>query len=195
MVKDTVKQKLRTRLAEYEGSIPHMYLDSKGLVTVGVGHLLSTVADAQKLAFVIEKTKMNATADDIKTDFESVKKQPKNKIASFYKPATKLTLPQAEIDKLTTSHIEAFYKDLKIIYTDFDNYPDEVQLALFDIIFNVGPTNLKNTWPNFNKAIRDKDWKKAADNSGRAAPVSALRNEYVKDLLEKAAKNTKVDKK
>ena len=28
-----------------------MYLDSKGLVTVGIGHLISTLADAQKLPF------------------------------------------------------------------------------------------------------------------------------------------------
>ena len=38
-------------MLKYENSIPYMYLDSKGLVTVGIGHLISTVIDAQKLNF------------------------------------------------------------------------------------------------------------------------------------------------
>lgn len=36
-------QLLRKKLGEYEGAIPHMYLDAKGLVTVGVGHLITNL--------------------------------------------------------------------------------------------------------------------------------------------------------
>ena len=69
-----------------------------------------------------------------------------------------------------------------------------MRLALFDLIFNLGMTKLKNNWPNFNKHIKAKDWQKAADNSSRKAPVSPARNRYVKGLLEKAAKNAKSKK-
>lgn len=185
------KKTLRSKLKKYEGSIPHMYLDSKGYVTVGIGHLITSVAEAQKLSFVDAGTGKKASAADIKTDYDNVKKQTKNRIASFYKKHTKLKLTQSEIDKLTDKHIESFYKELKRIYANFDTFPTEVRLALFDMIFNLGMTNLKNKWPSFNKHIKAKDWQKAANNSNRMAPVSATRNKYVKDLLEKAAKNAK----
>ncbi|WP_291618443.1 hypothetical protein [Colwellia sp.] len=45
------KTKLRAKMDKYEGKVSHMYLDSKGLVTVGVGHLLKDLASAQKLNF------------------------------------------------------------------------------------------------------------------------------------------------
>lgn len=187
MLKESEKQTLRKKLSEYEGTVYHMYLDSKGFVTIGVGHLLSTVAEAQKLSFVDSKTSKKATVDDIKADFENVSKQPKNKFSSYYKAHTKLVLNQIEIDNLTNSHIEIFYNELKLVYPEFDSYPEAARLALFDLIFNLGMTNLRTLWPTFNKAVKEKDWKKAGDASNRSPPISALRNKYVKDLLYDAS--------
>ena len=51
-------------------------------------------------------------------------------------------------------------------------------------------TDLNNKWPSFKTAIKAKDWTKAAKESNRKSPVSAERNKYVKDLLEKSAANT-----
>ncbi len=189
----TEKKTLRAKLEKYEGKINHMYLDSKGFVTVGVGHLITSLAAAQKLNFKNAKN-MPASAAEIKTDYDAVKKQPANRLASSYKKHTKLTLPNNEIDKLTDKHIDSFEKELKTIYTGFNQFPSDVKLALFDMIFNLGMTNLKNTWPTFNAAIKAKDWQKAADNSNRKAPISAERNKYVKNLLEKAAKAAKTSK-
>ncbi len=184
------KTTLRSKLEKYEGMVFHMYLDSKGYVTVGIGHLLSAIVDAQKLEFKNASNKL-ASKNEIKSDFEAVKKQPANRLASTYKKHTKLTLSAMEINKLTDEHIDSFEKELKRIYTDFNTFPAEVRLALFDLIFNLGMTKLKNTWPVFNRAIKAKDWQKAADNSNRKSPISAARNKYVKDLLEQAAKSVK----
>lgn len=129
---------------------------------------------------------MKATAVEIKTDYDAVKKQPGNRLASFYKRFTKLQMSKQEMDKLTNKHIDSFYKEIKQIFSDFDRFPSEAKLALLDIIFNVGMTDLKNRWPNISKAVKAKDWGKAALASNRKAPVSAARNKYVKDLLEKA---------
>ncbi len=184
------KQTLRKKLAEYEGNISHMYLDSKGYVTVGVGHLLRTLQDAQKLPFMNNKN-IRATVAEIKSDYDNVKKQPKNRLASFYKKFTKLKLSDVETDKLTNLHIDSFYKELKIIYPGFDKYPSEAKLALCDMIFNLGMTNLKTQWPTMNAAVKSKDWKKAAANSNRKPPISMARNKYVKELFEKAANKIK----
>ena len=187
------RQTLLKKLAEFEDTIPHMYLDSEGHVTVGMGHLLNTVAAAQKLPFMDGKTKKKATAEEIKVDFEAVAKQPKGKHASLYKAHTKLILTQSEIDALTESHIDNFHGELKRMYFAFDHLPKEVRLALLDMIFNLGMTRLIQ-YLKLNRAIKAKDWQKAANESNRLQ-VQAPRNRYIKDLFEKAAKNASQNKK
>lgn len=49
MLNATERRTLRTTLERYEGRVPHMYLDSRGYVTVGVGHLIGTKSAAIKL--------------------------------------------------------------------------------------------------------------------------------------------------
>jgi len=181
---------LLSKMEQYEGKISHMYLDSNGWVTVGIGHLLKDLASAQELNFRTSNNVL-ASQEEIKADYEAVKKQPKNRVASFYKKHVTLTLSDEDIDALTNQHIENFEKELKIIFSDFTTYPNDVKLALFDIIFNVGMTNLNKKWPNFKKAIKAKDWSSAAKASNRKSPISAERNAYVKELLENAAANTK----
>jgi len=50
-------------------------------------------------------------------------------------------------------------------------------------------TKLRTRWPKFNKWIKAENWQKAASESHRKKPVPAQRNQYVKSLLEQAAKN------
>lgn len=193
MVTETEKATLRSKMEKYEGRTNYMYLDSKGLVTVGVGHLIKDIASAQTMSFKKSDNKP-ASKDEIKADYEAVKKQPSNRLASFYKKHTKLHLADADINTLTNKHIDNFEGELKKIFPDFSTYPSEVQLALFDIIFNVGMTDLNNKWPTFKKAVKDKDWTTAAKESNRKAPISDERNKYVKDLFEKAAAATAANK-
>lgn len=190
MASEAEKTTLRHKLGVYEGVIEHMYLDTKGYVTVGVGHLLSTLADAQALAFIIQKNNKPASKEQIKTDYETVKNQVKGLLGSSYKKHTTLKLKKADIDKLTNKHIDVFENELKRLYgsDEFSSFPSEVRLALFDMIFNLGMSNLRNKFPTFNKYIKEKSWSEAAEESNRS-DISAARNKYVKDLLEKAAKN------
>ncbi len=190
MASITEKSTLRKKLEKYEGKITHMYLDSKGFVTVGVGHLLKDLASAQKLSFK-KSNNTPASKDEIKLDYEAVKKQPKNRLASFYKNHTTLKLSETDINALTDKHIDSFEGELKRIFPDFSTLPSEVRLALFDLIFNVGMTDLNNNWPSLKKAVKAKDWTTAAAESSRKSPISAERNKYVKDLFEKAAANAK----
>ncbi len=76
MVSATEKATLRIKMEKYEGKINYMYLDSKGYVTVGVGHLLKDLASAQKLNFK-KINNMPATKDEIKADYEAVKNNKK----------------------------------------------------------------------------------------------------------------------
>lgn len=188
MATEAEKLTLRGKLEKYEGLIEHMYLDTKGYVTVGVGHLLSTLTEAQALNFTKKKDSKKATKEEIKTDYDTVKKQTKGQFASSYKKHTKLKLTKIEADKLTNKHIESFEKELKKVFGSeaFEGYPSDVRLALFDMIFNLGMTNLRKKFPTFVKHVKAKKWSDAATESKRT-DVSSERNKYVKDLFDKVA--------
>lgn len=182
------KALIRTKLEQFEGCVEHMYLDTKGYVTVGIGHLLATVGDAQKLAFVWQKDNKAATKEDIANDYDAVRKQVKGLFAFTYKRYTKLKLRRATIDSLTNSHIDQFEIELRSVYgKDFDTYPTEVRLALFDMIFNLGMTELRTGFPKFNGFIKARRWADAATECNRR-DIGDDRNTYVRELLENAAK-------
>lgn len=194
MATEKEKATLRNKLATYEGCVEHMYLDTKGYATIGIGHLLANLTDAQALPFVNKKDSKAATKDSIKLEYEAIKKKPKGLLAISYKKDTKLKLKQADIDKLTNKHIANFENELKKIFgaDEFEAYPGEVRLALFDMIFNLGMTNLKGKFPTFIKYIKENNWSMAATESSRS-DVSKTRNTYVKDLLEQAASTISTD--
>ncbi len=192
MLTGTEKSILRTKLEKYEDNIAHMYLDIDGNITIGVGHLIPSLKAAQRLNLVVLKTGARATRAQIKTDYEAVQKQRQsNALASYYKKYTKLIMMVPEVNRLTNQHINKFYQELTRIYPDFDNYPTEVQLALFDMIFNLGMPNLQGEYPKLNKAVKAKNWAGAANQSHRKPPISEARNNYVKALFEAAAKEAK----
>lgn len=130
-----------------------------------------------------------ATLKEKEDEYDTIAKQPINYHASWYKKHTKLVMKKEDVQALFDKHIEEFYKELAATYgkskgytDDFDNLPQNVQLALFDMIFNLGAGKIVNTFSEFDKAIKAGDWKKAAQESKRNG-ISSDRNEYVKNLL------------
>lgn len=183
---------LKKKIELYEGNIEHMYLDSNGFVTVGVGHMIPNASRAAKLTFYVAKTAVAATEEQKKAEYEAVLKETKGKVASWYKSKTTLFMKPADIDALTQEHIKSFEKELKNLYGSstyppgFEKFPEEVRLALFDMIFNLGATKLKNSYLSFNQAIAKSDWEKVASECSRKG-IQLTRNNYVKGLFTKAA--------
>ena len=190
MISSQERSLLRKNVEKYEGRVSHMYLDSRGYVTVGVGHLLATLEGAQSLPF-FNADSTPASRQKIADDYKALKAQPSNKLASFYKTFTSIHLTDEVIDQLTDKHIDSFYQELKVIYADFDEFPQEVKLATFDLIFNLGMSKLKNQWPKFNGCIARHDWQGASAECRRRGG-SDSRNHYVRDLLIKAANTSTV---
>ncbi len=183
MLSDEEVTILRNNIELYEGKVSHMYLDSRGFVTVGVGHLLSNTYAAQKVFFQTEAG--DAASDDvIAEEFVLLQQQEGNRVASYYKQFTQLHVSDETIDGLTNKHIDSFYQELQIIYSEFDTFPRNVKLALFDLIFNLGMTALRKKWPKLNGCIANRDWVGAAENCRRRG-IADARNDYVKSLLER----------
>lgn len=93
---------LRGKLERYEGRVAHMYLDTRGRVTVGVGHLLSNVDSAQRLPFMLaDDISKRATNEQVAADYKAVLESRPAEHHSFYRPHTTLRLADAAIDALT----------------------------------------------------------------------------------------------
>lgn len=196
-LKDSVKDALIEQIEKLEGRVNHFYLDSVGKVTIGIGHLVVSEDAAAELPLYIPRMfgwfLRRATPEEIRAEYQFVllngPDNPRRFKASYYKQFTRLTMLDDDIEALLIKHIDSFYKELTNLYnrqkgfqSNFDEFPDEVQMALFDMIFNLGMTNLRTSWPKFNAAIKREDWQTAASES-RRLQVSATRNNYVRDLL------------
>jgi GH24 family phage-related lysozyme (muramidase) len=168
----------------WEGRIQHMYLDTEGFVTVGIGNLIASAEAAKSLAFVARDTGAAATAQEIEADFKAVAKQAKGELAASYKKFTKLDLPDNAIDALFRIKIDGFKSDLMANFTGYAEYPVEVKRALLDMIYNLGKGGLLK-FRKLKAAVERRDWKEAAAQCHRNGPSKA-RNDWTRDLFLKA---------
>ena len=170
-----------------EGSISHMYLDTRGFVTVGVENMMRTAAEAQALTFVRREDGNAATDEEIAADFDAIKNRPygQSYTARSFKEFTKLDMPDAEIDALLDRRIAGFEAGLRDDFPGFDDYPDRAKLGLIDMAFNLGNHGLVTKFPTFTAAARAHDWAVCAEQCRRRG-ISATRNEEVKKLFEEA---------
>ncbi|MES1204579.1 MAG: hypothetical protein ABUS79_01455 [Pseudomonadota bacterium] len=182
-------EEIKMLISPSEGNISHMYLDTVGRVTVGIGNMLPTDAAARALPFTNRISRNNATAAEISADFRTISAQPWPRVARFYRASTALDLPDVQINLLFRQRIEGFQQELRDSYPDYDTYPDPVQLAMLDMAFNLGTAGLKRTWPRLNRAIDSEDWAQAALECNRPQG-NASRNTAVKELFEKGAEES-----
>jgi GH24 family phage-related lysozyme (muramidase) len=169
--------------ARQEGNFPHMYLDTVGVVTVGIGTALFRAADASALAFVERGTTDPADAATIEAEWAEVKRQVKGKLAGSYKQFTNLDLPPAEVLRKFAEHMATFEAKLKAKWVRYPDFPTPAQLGLLDMIYNLGSFT---DFPSFVAAVNAEDWARAAQQCHRRGP-SESRNRDTKELFEKAA--------
>ena len=189
---------LKKNLIDYEDSINHLYLDTKGKVTVGIGHLIANKNAMSGVSLYKVKNKLltqPATLLEKMTEYANIAKLPWGKRygAKSFEKHTTLRMKEFDINTLLNKHIDNFYRELKNIYKkdkgyskNFDDFDSKVQLALFDMIFNLGATKLVNSFPKFNEAIKSGDFEKAAIQSHRL-DVHEARNKHVQKLFEDAS--------
>lgn len=189
-----VKSDIVKKIEQYEGRFNHLYLDTKGKATIGVGHLIpNRIAIAAVMLYKLKNNSIFKVASlaEKQTEYDNISKLPFGQRygAKSFKQHTTLVMKDADINTLRDKHINSFYTELAKIYKktngytdDFDKLHKNIQVALFDMIFNLGATKIVNSFPGFNKALKAGDWKKAATESNRP-DVNTARNQYVKQLL------------
>lgn len=187
-----------------EGFVSHLYLDKYSYVTIGYGHMMSSADEAIPLSFVNTTTKKPATKDEKIAAWNAVQSiSPQgtevNMAAKSYAKNTTLRIDKAETLRLLDLKLTEFSDDLEEMFSDFDKLPENAQIVLFDMIYNLGSKGLERKFKKFVKAVRAHDWEAAAKESYRYQ-LPAERNNLVRDLLQSchhghvaAAKRTKAN--
>ena len=170
----------------FEGTVPWMYLDTKGFVTVGVGELLANAAKAETLTFVDPEGEP-CTQVAILDEFNRVSALVPAKVAAFYRLPTSPVLPHAAIDTLLMNHLNFFDGQLVTRFGNYASFPDPAKLGLLDMIYNLGQVGLFQHFPHFMTAVDKQDWLGAAANCHRVGPSQARHDWTRQQFLAAAA--------
>ncbi len=190
----SVMPKLKELLKEYEGKINHMYLDKKGLVTVGVGHKIDPIQDALKMQFRTKGGGSIVSEAEIQAEWHTVKarKDLINTVGEFAK-ITRLELSDKGIEAMIERHARAIETYIKTnaaarkFYANFDNWPADAQLGFLGLAWGGVPLP-QFGWHKFPAACKAEDWLTAAKESRIKTNIPEGRNRAHKLAFENAAK-------
>lgn len=189
-----------------EGRVPYMYLDIKGLVTIGIGNIIDVengsldkiLDEVKKLPFVFKKGEpkadQKANATEIEAEWNAVKKHQewvKGKLANF-EVFTKLRLDNTYINALAMTKLRKMERELLSCpsYKDFQHWPADAQLGLLSMAWALGMPKLKTGWPDFRAACEKQDFTTAASECHILTvdnPGVIPRNTHNKRLFNNAA--------
>jgi len=169
-----VQSQFRAFNEPFEGSIAYMYLDVKGLVTVGVGNLIDPVELATALPFRFKNNSGTgapgtlASKDQIAAEWQKLKNDSslakKGHLACA--PITDLELDDDAIDALIAERLtgnESFLTR-QPSFKDLDTWPADAQMALLSMAWAMGPGGFAG-FPHFSAACQKLDFTTAAAES------------------------------
>jgi GH24 family phage-related lysozyme (muramidase) len=149
----------------FEGYVRWMYLDIKGLVTVGIGNLVDPEHLAVVLPFTDKATGQAATQSVIAAEWRMLKgtvalAQRGHKACEA---VTQLRLSDEAIGNLVRRRLVANERVLKEIFPELESWPADGQLGVFSIAWAAGAA-LSQKFPNFTAACRRGDWPAAVEH-------------------------------
>lgn len=166
--------------APHEGIVPHLYLDTRGNVTCGVGFL---VPDEKALVRLPWSPDVQAA----QADYWAVKRATPGRVASAYKPLCKARLTEVDMRALFDEHVEVFRKRMDPAWK-LAHWPEPVRIALTDMAFNLGVSGL-NKYRRLQVAVFARQWHIAAEECSRRG-VSQARNDATRNMFLSAIEAT-----
>ena len=186
-----IRDAIEAILLEGEGNAPHLYRCTAGEVTIGKGKMIPLV-DHMDFIPMYRQDESEATKEEKRAEYILIKSRPYGikYSAKTFAPFAKLHAKDSDIEKWFQEHMKSFYSECVMLFrkengyhANFDDFPAALQIALFDMNFNLGNWKLINVFTSFLQAVKDRNWQLAAKESERKNPGLTLRNEKIKLLL------------
>lgn len=178
----TITAAIIERTKRFEEVVPHMYLDSKANVTIGVGFMLPSADAATE--FALKTANGVASAEQKRQEWTTVHGAEHGHLATWYASLTSLTLEKPEIDRLLSDKLATFETEVAGIFADWATYPEPAREALIDMIYNLGRPGLMK-YGRLIAAVRAREFGLAAGESHRDG-ISEDRNIEIRNLLLRA---------
>lgn len=158
--------------APFEGIVPHLYLDTRGNVTCGVGFLIPSRE-------ALDRYDWRPDIVTARTDYDLVRAAGPGRVASYYGKLCRATLTADTMRAHFDSHVRAVVTQLG--HWNIAGVPRPVRVALIDMAFNLGIGGL-NKYQKLKAAIADQRWRDAAAECSRRG-IQAARNQATRDLF------------
>lgn len=181
---------------EIENKYSKFYVDSVGKITIGVGHMIPTKEDFLELLPYFHKIgspSVRATPKMMEDEWKRLAKLKAN-YKGLYKETGPHTYTKDALIEMDDSQIKIDAKDkidekindMTSYYKTIFNAPYPAQLALLDMIYNVGLPKMKKNFKSFNEAINNGHWLIAAKESHRKG-IREIRNKKIAAFFRSAA--------
>lgn len=172
----------------HEGDVPWLYCDSRGNVTVGIGHLVATSSDAAALPMV--RPDGTAASDLEKSDaWHAVKAaydDEEPEAAGHYRTLSTIRLPVDVAESLACELLAStFLPGVAKLCPGVEGFPLPARRALVDLAYNLGVGGLAR-FPAMLAACNAGNWLAASEQCHRLG-VNQARNDWTAQCFRDAA--------
>jgi len=193
---DSVRDSFFDFTLPMEGKVAWMYQDTLGKVTIALGYLIDTEADAlavpsQGAVFTRKQDGGVADPAEISAEWNAVKSDSLHTgHANQYEGLTNLRIGDDGCAILTQVRLQAFESALLQTpeFSDLGTWPADAQLALFSMAWAMGPAFAQGgRWPLFRSSCASHDWIAATANCNMSDAWLTKRNAVDRGLFRNAA--------
>jgi GH24 family phage-related lysozyme (muramidase) len=150
-------------LVKFEGLVPWFYCDRKGLVTVGIGHLVKDTDHAERLPMFCRDSGELASDSQKRLSWKVVHDffRP-NAAVGYYSGLTFVRMDPAYAKRLCRQRLTAeFVPALQKTFPRFDRWPDKARIAMLDMVYPLGHAGLLE-FKKLCAAAGEEDWRTCA---------------------------------
>jgi hypothetical protein len=193
---DSVRDGFSDLTKPMEGEVFWMYQDTLGKVTIALGYLIDTEADALAVPangadFTRKEDGGVAAPDEISAEWQRVKADTEHTgHANQYGAITSLRISSDGCAALTRTRAAAFESTLQQTaeFASMGGWPADAQLGLLSMAWAMGPAFAQGgRWPDFRAACGAAHWLAAAANCNMSDAWLAKRNAVDRGLFRNAA--------
>ncbi len=159
---------------EVEGSVEHIYYDTKGIPTIGIGTNINDKNTFMKINFLHKDTMSPLTNEEKQALYSFVQKNKPEKTnvsANNQNMFKNFIINEFEQDRLVTEHLKKDLNEVKNKFSQHDisyeEVPPSAVAGALEIIYNVGPEKFKKFNHFMDDGIKQRDYTEAYKQSHR----------------------------